>query len=69
MYYPYDLDFWGPEEMSEFFAAQGKMAERVPFYNPHVVLSFGEMLRYIVLRETLYERKKRGIIDAKGPLN
>jgi hypothetical protein len=57
MYYPFDLDVWEPEEMSEFFTAEGKMAEEVPLYDPHVVLSIGEMLRYIVLRETLYERR------------
>ena len=61
MYFPLDRDVWEPEEMSEFFTSEGKMAEEVPFYDPHVVLSFDEMLRYIVLRETLYERRNQGI--------
>jgi hypothetical protein len=69
MYYPFDLDYWGPEEMSEFFTAEGKFAEEVPFYNPHIALSFGEMLRYIHLRETLYERRNLGTEDRKGLLN
>jgi hypothetical protein len=57
MFHPDNQDFLGPEEMSEVFTAEGKMAEEVPFYDPHIVLSIGEMLRYIQLRETLYERK------------
>ncbi|MGD9032401.1 MAG: CpXC domain-containing protein [Desulfobacteraceae bacterium] len=69
MYYPYDLDYWGPEEMSDFFTVQGKFAERVPFYNPHIVLSFGEMLRYILLRELLHEKRNTGAVEGKGLLN
>jgi hypothetical protein len=69
MYFPFDLDAWEREEMSEFFTAEGKMAEEVPFYDPHVVLSFDEMLRYIQLRELVHERRKKGTEDTKGLLS
>jgi hypothetical protein len=60
MYFPYDQEILEPEEMSEFFTARGKLAEKVPFYDPHTVLSLGEMLRYIQLKERLYERRNLG---------
>ena len=60
MFYPDDQDVFSPEGMSEFFTADGKMAEEVPIYDPHIVLSIGEMLRYIQLKETLYERRNLG---------
>ena len=60
MFYPFDLDYWANETLVDFFTAEGKLAESIPVYEPHIVLSFGEMLRYIQLRETIDERRNLG---------
>ena len=64
-YCPYDLVAQQSDKLSEMYSIEGKL--NVPaniqlpettqyMYEPHIVLSLDEMIRYVQFREALYEK-------------
>lgn len=68
-YCPYDLVAQNSDKLSEMYTADGRLniaaGIQLPesahyMYEPHIVLSLDEMIRYIQFREALFEKSAVG---------